>query len=335
MQEKYRILLSRTDSIGDVILTLPMAGVIKERYPEAKIFFLGRNYTKDIVAACDLVDEFISYDDLIHVSEKEQISKIKSLSLTHCIHVFPRPEIAKLMKKASVPNRIGTTNRFFHWFTCTKLVKLSRKNSDLHESQLNCKLLKPLGIDELIPLHKMHGYLSFQAKAEVPDDLVKLIDNNKTNVILHPKSQGSAREWGFENFGKLIELLPEENYTIFVSGTEKEGQLVQPLLQKYPHLKDITGSMDLAQFISFINRCDVLVAASTGPLHIAAALGIHAIGLFPSVRPMHPGRWQPIGRNAAVVLMKEDCKKCRENGNCVCGGSDEANKVYDLIKKIR
>lgn len=41
-----------------------------------------------------------------------------------------------------------------------------------------------------------------------------------------------------------------------------------------------------------------MVASGTGPLHLAAALGINAIGLFPTIRPIHPGRWQPIGMKA-------------------------------------
>jgi ADP-heptose:LPS heptosyltransferase len=45
----------------------------------------------------------------------------------------------------------------------------------------------------------------------------------------------------------------------------------------------------------------MLVAASTGPLHIASAVGIHAIGLYPSKRPMHPGRWMPLGGNASYL----------------------------------
>jgi hypothetical protein len=41
-----RIILCRTDRIGDVILTLPMAGVLKEKFPGCTVIFLGRNYFK-------------------------------------------------------------------------------------------------------------------------------------------------------------------------------------------------------------------------------------------------------------------------------------------------
>jgi len=59
-----RIIISRTDSIGDVVLTLPMAGALKEINPGCKIIFLGRDYTRDVVSLSKHVDEFASWDDV-------------------------------------------------------------------------------------------------------------------------------------------------------------------------------------------------------------------------------------------------------------------------------
>jgi ADP-heptose:LPS heptosyltransferase len=335
MQNKLRILISRTDSIGDVVLTLPVAGVLKKKFPDAYVVFLGRNYTKDVVQTSSFVDEFISLDELQKLSEAEQLKRIHALQLTHCIHVFPKKEVAQLVKKAKVPVRIGTTNRAWHWFTCNKLIRFSRKKSDLHESQLNMKLLSPFGIHETTSLAEMPQYYGFKAKGELPAEIKDLLSTTHKNVILHPKSQGSGREWGFENFGRLIELLPASDYKVFVSGTEKEKPLLQPLLDKYPGVTDLSGKMNLEQFIVFIDAADALVAASTGPLHIAAALGKYAVGLFPSVRPMHPGRWQPVGKHAHVVMMKEDCETCKDRTNCICNANKEAEEVKTILEQIR
>ena len=335
MQTTETFLISRTDSIGDVILTLPMAGILKKQFPGCKVVFMGRNYTKDVIQASSYVDEFISFDELIHKSKPAQLELIKKLNLTTCIHVFPKKEVGMLVKKAGVKKRIGTTNRAHHWLTCNKLVRLSRKNSDLHEAQLNLKLLKPLGIDKTFSLEEIQEAYGFKSKTLLPENIKQLVDPAKKNIILHAKSQGSGREWGLENFGRLIELLDTNKYSVFISGTEKEKPLLQPLLDKYPQVIDITGKLNLAQFITFINSCDALVAASTGPLHIAAGFGKYAIGLFPSVRPMHPGRWAPIGKHAHVVMMKEDCKRCKPKLNCVCGNNKEAEEVLRILEKIK
>ncbi len=333
MQNNPTIIISRTDSIGDVVLTLPLAGIIKQHLPHCKIVFLGRNYTKDIIALSEHVDEFVSYDDILKHAEKDQIEIIKKLNATHIIHVFPVKEIAFLAKKTGIKNRIGTTNRYYHWLTCNFKVKLSRKNSDLHESQLNCKLLGPLGINEIYSLHDLATYYGFSKVPGLENSFKELTRTIKRKIILHPKSKGSAREWGLDNFSRLISLLDPSKYTVFISGTQHEGELLKTLISKHPEVIDITGKMNLQQFIAFIDQCDILVAASTGPLHIAAALGKKAIGLFAPMRPIHPERWRPIGAQAHYLVLNKECSDCRKNHDCHCIREIQALDILTVIEK--
>ena len=67
-----------------------------------------------------------------------------------------------------------------------------------------------------------------------------------------------------------------------------------------------------------IFEADALVAASTGPLHIAAALGKRAIGIYPPIKPMHPGRWAPVGENADYLVLNKVCADCRKEKKCHC-----------------
>ena len=59
-----RLIISRTDSIGDVILTLPVAGELKRQFPQLHIIFLGSSYTKPIVECCPYVDEFADWTEI-------------------------------------------------------------------------------------------------------------------------------------------------------------------------------------------------------------------------------------------------------------------------------
>jgi ADP-heptose:LPS heptosyltransferase len=68
----YRIIISRTDSIGDVILTLPLCVWLKKQFPQSELVFLGRSYTKDIIACFDVVDTFLNFDDLQMPADEEQ-----------------------------------------------------------------------------------------------------------------------------------------------------------------------------------------------------------------------------------------------------------------------
>jgi len=310
-----KILISRTDSIGDVVLTLPLAKVLKEHFPGATIAFMGKAYTRPVIAACRYVDEFVDRADFLSGT-----GAIAGAMPDVILHVFPDKAIARRAKELRIPLRIGATGRLYHWTTCNRLVRLSRRRSSLHEAQLNLKLLRPLGIDARLSFAELGSSFGLTHIAPLEEQHRRLLMPGKYHLILHPKSQGSAREWGLDHFIKLVQLLDKDRYQVFISGTENERPLLQPLLDAVAgQVTDITGRMGLAQFIAFIQHCDGLVAASTGPLHLAAALGKDALGIYPPVRPIHPGRWAPLGPGAQVFVAPAPCRDCRRNpAACRC-----------------
>lgn len=301
-----KIVISRTDSIGDVALTLPLAGILKEKFPNVKIIFLGNAYTKPVIECCRNIDEIWEWAEIQKLNQQEQIAWLKSQNVDSFIHVFPRKEIARLAKKAGIKNRIGTSHRLFHLTTCNFKPSFTRKNSDFHESQLNTKLLSPFGITKDFQLDELLSCASFQNKAILPEFLSELLKKDKKNIIFHPKSQGSAPEWELKNYLELAQNLDPTKFTIYFTGTEKEGLLFRNLLPKQENIVDLSGKMTLSELISFISNCDLLLAASTGPLHLAGLNGIHTIGLFATVKPIHAGRWKPLGNQVFILEEKNN-----------------------------
>jgi heptosyltransferase-3 len=317
--EIKKIIISRTDSIGDVMLTLPMVGYLRKTFPTATLVFLGRTYTLPVLKCCHHIDEFIDYDELQKLDRDQQVEEIKKHKADVFIHVFPRKDLAHIARKAEIKYRIGTTHRFYHWISCTHPVAFSRKNSDLHEAQLNFKLLAPLGIMLIPSVQELAEYYGFVVGGELSNGLVLSVTKKK--VILHPKSQGSAVEWGIENFELLAELLLKKGFQIIITGTAKEKEAIaKSSLFKHPGVIDAMGKMNLHELMVLINHCDALVAASTGPLHIAAALGKRAVGIYSERKPIYPGRWAPIGKNVVVLSKNKE------------GASDE--ELDALVKEI-
>jgi heptosyltransferase III len=305
-----KIIIARTDSIGDVMLTLPLCGLIKKVYPKVDIVFIGRNYTRAVIECCSHVHQFISYDDLLDLSFTEQCDSLKTINANAIIHVFPDSGLMKIASAARIPLRIATGHRLSAWLYCNRKVFFSRKKSNDHEAQLNCKLLAPIGITEIPDLKKISNYYGFSADRIIPTGKTSYLEvqfnSSKKKVILHPFSKGSAVEWGIDNFKKLSELLSSDHYEIFLTGTAAEGEKIKSSGVTWGnHVSDISGQLSLVEFIAFISKCDAIVAASTGPLHIAAALGIQAIGLYTPKPPMHPGRWAPIGSKAIALVANE------------------------------
>lgn len=301
-----KIVISRTDSIGDVVLTLPMAGILKKKFPKAHIVFLGNTYTKPIIDCCQHVDEVWEWALMKDWSYDQQIKWLIDQQVDVFIHVFPNKEIARIAKKANIPHRIGTAHRAFHILSCNYLVNFTRKRSDLHEAQLNTKLLSPLGIKKNYSLAELTSFAGFTKTPELSSDISKLIDPQKQIVIIHPKSRGSAIEWGVPNFMDLAKKLDPEKFQVFFTGTEKEAVLFREQVPANSNMVDLSGKLSLNDLIAFIKGADHLVAASTGPLHIAGVCGIHAIGLFADVKPIHPGRWQPLGNHVSIAVSKKN-----------------------------
>jgi ADP-heptose:LPS heptosyltransferase len=327
--EIMRIILSRTDSIGDVVLTLPMTGVLKEAFPACTIIFLGRSYTRPVIKACRFVDQFVDLDE---ISKPGMLVRaLAELKADVIIHVFPVKEICKAARAALIPQRIATSHKLFTWFTCNRLLHFSRKNSNLHEVQLNLKLLGLLRITRDFDLAQIPQY--YGLKGQFP--MVQEADSkHKFRLILHPKSKGSAREWGLENFGKLIDILPPEKFSITITGTREEGELMHDFLLSYKgRINDMTGRLSLSELLELIASSDGLVAASTGPLHLAAAFGIAAVGLYAPMRPIFPQRWAPLGEKACFLVLDTNCSDCRHSGDCHCIRSITPEMVLEKLTK--
>ncbi|MDQ3535377.1 MAG: glycosyltransferase family 9 protein [Bacteroidota bacterium] len=331
------IIISRSDKIGDVILTLPMAGVLKKYFPDVKISFLGNTYTEAIIRNSEYIDKFYNWDKI----KSNPVLELKNSHADVIIHVFPNRSIAEAAKKANIKIRIGTSHRIFHWWTCNSLVNLGRKNSNLHEAQLNLQLMKPLQIETTYSLRDLPGLYGWIKSKKSGYD--QILSKEKFNLILHTKSRGSAREWTLKNFYVLAQQLQEEHFNIILSGTKEEGRLISdecPELLKLPNVKNITGTLDLTSFIDFIKNADGLIACSTGPLHIASASGIFSLGLYPPIKPMDPGRWAPLGNKASYLVKDVSCSDCRKGGSCFClidispaAVKEEIDKWYDFFKK--
>lgn len=330
-----RVLISRTDSIGDVVLTLPLCSWLKQKFPSVRIVFLGNSYTKPVLDCFDSIDEVEVVTDWEQMPVSSRVDHLRSLKIDAFIHVFPTKELASLAKKAKVPFRIGTSHRSFHLLTCNIRLNFSRKNSDFHESQLNFELLRPFGIDTLPELDEITNLYSHFKIPEIslPKVIEEKLSNERHKIILHPKSQGSAVEWPIEKYVELTKKLNSFGIQVFFTGTEKEGVQFRGYLPSHELCVDTSGKMSLSELIAFIGHCDGLVACSTGPLHLAGINNKLTIGLFSPKRPIHPGRWKALGNHVHILVNDVECPTCKKKKACSCIELISVERVEQEIKR--
>lgn len=298
----HHILVAREDAMGDVILALPVCGLIKKYYPSCKVTFLGRTYTKSIALTSIYVDEFLNYDEWHNKSSGEITDYLKAQKIDTVIHLVSVTRVLKECWNAKIKLRVGGTNKLPYWLYCNRLIPFSRKRARLSESQLNIKLLRAINIKERPQRNEVYKYYGFTNIAALDNDKQHLIDPEKFNIILHPLSNKNAKEWGLQNFSALIKLIERKNFKIFITGSEKEKELLSPWLQQHKNeVTDLTGMLNTDQLIAFIAATDGLIASSTGPIHIAAAAGIQTLGLYEDKWTKRGERWGPIGKNADFI----------------------------------
>ena len=329
------VIISKINQIGDVLFALPIATALKQHEPSCKILFLARPLVNDLVAHYRDIDGFIDAAALLNLPEAEAVKQLQSYQADIFIHVFPWKALAIMAKQAKIPYRVGVWGRFFHWFTCNRLVVFSRKKSSLHETQLDMKLLKPFGIKTEYSLNDivdMRHFTPFSGHFPLLDTL----KDNKFNLIIHPLTRGRKIEWTLPKFAELIRELPSDRFRIFVTGVEKEGEEIRPyLIDPFKHSEqdvvDLTGKLSLEQLMHFISKADGMICASTGPVHIAAAFGLHTLGLYAPIKPFDAGRWGPVGKQAEQITLNKDCEACRYESRCPCV---EAIPVSDVKARV-
>lgn len=327
------VILSRTDAIGDVVLTLPLAKLIKNLQKDVKIIFFGRSYTQPVIDCCSDVDEFLNYDDFSGLKKNEQAEFLRLLNADAIVHVFPRKDIAIAARSACIPMRVGTTGRLYHWFSCNRMVRMSRRKSDLHEAQLNVKLLKPLGHSGTVLVEEISKLYSMDVKELLQTEIRNELSIDRFKLVIHPKSNASAREWNLENYASLLKILPANKFQFIITGGIKEKSELDSWQESLSDdVINLAGKLSLAELIALLNSVNGIIAASTGPLHIAASLGKHALGIYPPIRPMDPGRWAPVGEKAGYIVIDRNCSECRSNPQrCHCINEITPRQVAERI----
>ncbi|HBE74237.1 MAG TPA: hypothetical protein DDW31_09190 [candidate division Zixibacteria bacterium] len=306
-----RILLVRTDRIGDVVLSLPSAGLIKSRLPGAGVHFLTRPYTAPLAAMAPDVDSVLEDEPgtgAWRLSRRISAGKYDAAVLLH-----PTARLAAALFLARIPVRIGTAYRSYS-FLLNRRVPLHRRDSRRHELELNLELVdRGLGLgasEEIVKKRWLPRLNVVPASREAAAGTLGA-QSGKEIVVVHPGSGGSARDWPLRNFGALIDRLSGAGLAVAVTlgpGEEALRGRLEPMLSSRPGW---LSGLALGELAAALSLAGLVVSNSTGPLHIASAAGARALGIYCPVKPCLPRRWGPYGPgHLALVPEAPACDRC-------------------------
>jgi heptosyltransferase III len=304
------VLVSRTDRLGDVVLTLPLVSECKRIFKNAKIWFLVSRYAEPLVTGYEDINEVIFIEDFPGKKDLKKFFKKNGIDLI--IHAFPRPEISVAAYKARVKYRVGAGARWYS-ITYNKRVSQHRSKCEKNEADYNLDLL-----DALVDGVKYDKWYKFDFTDEEMEKFLVHINiygifKDDKYVIIHPGSGGSAKDLPVEKFTAIAEKIYEiyPDYKIVLTGTEEEGLLSEKILNE--GCIDLTGKLTLRELMMLIKECSLFMSNSTGPIHIAGAMNKQVIGFYPNSKPINDTRWGPPGNNSHIFTPPD--------------GTDEMNKI--------
>ena len=333
------ILIIRTDRIGDVILSLPLAALIKKHFPECKVSFLLKEYTKDLVSEHPYIDDvLILQESNGKIPIFKNVNRLKSKFFDASIIVYPTFITALIVFLSRIKFRIGSGYRWYS-FLFNKRIYEHRKYAEKHELEFNVNLLQTFGIRESITTKNVDFNIQIdKTKLEKVKNVLSEsgVDLKRKLVIAHPGSGGSAIDLPPEKFSRLVKNLTNlENTILIITGSADETDICRTIARESNAI-NYAGQFDLSELTALISLCDVFISNSTGPMHIAAALGIFVVGFYPKILACSPERWGPYTSNKLIFMPEIECFDCTreqcERLNCM--SSININHVTQEISKI-
>jgi len=315
----YRhILLVRTDRLGDMIVTSPLFAEIKGAFPQCQLTVLASAAGAPVARGHSAVDA-VEVDPIEAKGSgwRGTLALAQRLRRLHCdaaIVVFAKHRLAMAVRLAGIPLRIGPGQRGYS-FLFNRPVRQDHRTPPIRHETAHClDLLRPLGIEPASAARPVWQVAAEDA-ATVDRILAQQgIRSAQAIITIHAGSGGSALNWSPARYAELADCLAaERGVRIIVTGTAQEADLVARVCaaMRTPAV-DLAGRLTVPQLGALLARSSLFVGSSTGPSHLAAAVGTPSVALYCPLVECLPGRWRPQGDHCTVLLppVGQVCPTC-------------------------
>jgi ADP-heptose:LPS heptosyltransferase len=275
---RMRFLLSRTDALGDLMVSLPVMARILEREPGAEIHWLVRPSTAPILTQMPGIAG-------VHLREAGQdlTGLFRSLKLDAVLNLGHRDkEVLPAAKAAGVKLRVGRARGIGQILSSTHRLWKGRTGTGRHEAQHALDFLQSFGWSGGEP-EAPRLVLSMEERAAGEADLASW-PHPRLGLALRGSGAGAA---------------PSEAWWARArAALEQAGW--HPVTLAPPEASEIPPA-DLRRLMARLAACDAVVSPSTGPAHIAAALGVPTVCLMGRRASHGPDRWKPLGPEVVAL----------------------------------
>lgn len=336
-----RILVIRPDRIGDVTLATPVIRALRRTFPDACIAALVRPATEPVLRHNPHLD-YILIDDWeqTHAGFRGFVDRLRMLRRYRCdtaLMLLPTERHAWMTFLAGIRTRIGVGTKLYQVLTFTRTVSRNKYVPLRHEADYCMDLARAIGVhsDDL----RTEAFLTEEERRTARDRL-RLAGRREDRPLIsvHPENGSSAPNWTTEMYGafveQLIDEIPDAQILISVTpGNTAARAFFARFGERGVLMPD--GSGDLRMLMGLIAEADVVVSASTGPMHLAAALGTPTVSLFCPLTACSPKLWGPQGNRSITLLPPDDYCQTRCPGDPHVCTLDGGIHPEDVVRAVR
>ena len=278
-----KLLVVRNDKLGDLILIFPALKLIRNSINDIQIDCLIDKKFTDIRTISNYIDNAI-YDNA------QLVNEIKRYNYDFVISFFSTFNIGYKLYRSAIAKRYAPATKLAQIFY-NRTIKQNRSLSVKPEYEYNLDLAKYFLKDNGYNINDSNS--SYFSLTKTKD----LSNEKKQSVFIHPYTGGSSKSLAPRDFIKLCEEInnyKECNFTIHCDVHDYDKCLKLEKINHNLNIKTINPTESLIQMFNNINKCDIFIAGSTGPLHVAAALGKKTVGFYPSKISSTSLRWSTI-----------------------------------------
>lgn len=290
-----RIAIVKLSALGDVVHALPVASALKRVWPAMRLAWIVERRVAAVLAGHPAVDDIVEVDTRAWRrarNPRQGLAVLRALGAARgrlrALRIDVALDLQALLKSGvltlatGAPRRIGFAARWSKeplsaLFTTTRVMPPAHAR---HVVDQYLALLEPLGVRA----QTVEFGLPVDAAAEARMDEffgVSGLKPHRRLAVLNPGAGRADKRWPVERFRALAERLAHEaNAAVLVvwgPGEREAAHAIADMPGARPVLAPETGIREL---IAVARRTSVMVAADTGPLHLAAAVGAPCVGLY-------------------------------------------------------
>jgi len=307
LMETEKILIRGPNWVGDAVLAIPAMKAVRERFPHAEITLLVRPWVAGLFTSAPFIDKVWSEEKPSSLSDWARMTKEIRARGFYLGLLLPNSfESALMMLLGGIPQRIGYATDGRRWMLTKSLVPADKLQ---HQVRYYFELVKVLSAATDPPS------IEIQATTDERSSARRLlaaegIPMDAPFLVLNPgAAYGSAKRWHEHRFASVADTLALElGLQVALIGSEKERVVAEKIREQMTSgVALLSGKTSLETLIGVLAESSLMITNDSGPMHIAAALGVPTVAVFGSTDERVTG---PSGARTRVVKHAVECSPC-------------------------